>query len=93
MFGLQPPRHISALPWSCENALAEALTRRDFGEVAAMVILPSLGFFLPEVLLMPDAGPSRALLQQAQKSICDGYALIAAMSGWMPMMFMTRVRL
>jgi hypothetical protein len=31
--------------WSCENALAEALTRRDFGEVATMVILPSLGVF------------------------------------------------
>src|SRR5205807_3196710 len=25
--------------------------------------------------------------------VCDDYALIAAMSGWMPMMFMTRVRL
>ncbi len=25
--------------------------------------------------------------------VCDDYALIAAMSGWMPIMFMTRVRL
>jgi hypothetical protein len=45
MLDLKSPRHTSTLPWSCENALAEALTRRDFGEVAAMVILPSLGVF------------------------------------------------
>src|SRR6266516_7189196 len=34
MFGLQQPRHISTLPWSCENSLAEAYTRRDLGEAA-----------------------------------------------------------
>jgi hypothetical protein len=28
-----------------------------------------------------------------KKGFCDYYALIAAMSGWIPMMFMTRVRL
>jgi hypothetical protein len=37
--------YVGSGSWSCENALAEALTRRDFGEVAAMVILPSLGVF------------------------------------------------
>jgi hypothetical protein len=29
----------------------------------------------------------------ASKGVGDGYVLIAAMSGWTPMMFMTRVRL
>jgi hypothetical protein len=31
--------------WSCENALAEALTRRDFGEVAMLGHFTGFGGF------------------------------------------------
>src|SRR5690242_17290803 len=73
--------------WSCENALAEALTPRHFG---AVVILPSLLSGSA-----PDAGfkPFWAALRQVRAHICDDYALIAARSGGIPMIFMTRVRL
>jgi hypothetical protein len=41
-----------------------------------------------------DSGQSWAGLGNSRRAhACDDYAFIAAMSGWTPMMFMTRVRL
>jgi len=40
-----PPCNDRIGSWSCENILAEALRRRDSGEVAVLVILPSLAVF------------------------------------------------
>lgn len=37
--------------------------------------------------------PSWAALRQDKGTFCDGYALIAAISGPVPRIFMTRVRL
>ena len=73
--------------WLCENALAEALTTRDFGEVAVF------GAF--SVWNAPDADSSRLerLCDRIRAHVCDDYARIAASSGWTPMMFMMRVRL
>ena len=37
--------HVRFGPWSCQNALAEALTADDLGEVGGAVILASLTGF------------------------------------------------
>ena len=50
------------------------------------------GFFGQEVLLKQIAAVLGGLCNTDGRPVCD-YALIAAMSGWTPMMFMTRVRL
>jgi hypothetical protein len=47
------------------------------------------GSFGLEVLLKPIP----AVLGGSRTRVCDDYALITAMSGWTPKMFMTRVRL
>src|ERR1700730_16760210 len=47
------PSIVSSGSWSCENTLGGALTRRDFGEVAAFGHFAEFGrLFLPEALLM-----------------------------------------
>src|SRR5262249_12739635 len=74
----------------CENPLTEALTHRDFGEVAMLRRFCPL--FLLEVLLMRNPAILGALRQETAH-VCDDYAVIAARSGWTPMMFMRRVRL
>jgi hypothetical protein len=40
-----------------------------------------------------DSGRLGRLCNGRRTPICDDYALITAMSGWTPKMFMTRVRL
>jgi hypothetical protein len=55
------------------------------------VILRNLTAFLSEVLLMRILAVSAAL-RQDRTDVWDDYVLIAAKSGWPPMMFMTRVR-
>ena len=75
-------------PWSCENALSVALTRGDDGRGDHVWWV-----FCLEVLL------KRVTAVLGGSAMADGcvaagdYALIAARSGWTPMMFMTRVRL
>ena len=80
-------------PWSCKNALAEALTCRDLGEVAVHGHFPDVAAFPTAGAADADfSGPGR-LSNSGQPHVGGDYALIAAMSGWTPMMFMTRVRL
>src|SRR2546430_5268676 len=50
--------------WSCENALAEALTRRDFGEVAMLGHFAGLGAFLSWKCSCCGFQPSWAALRQ-----------------------------
>jgi hypothetical protein len=85
--------NVSCGSWSCENALAEALTPRDFGEVAMFGHLAKFRGF--SVWKAPDAVFNRLgwLCDRIRAHVCDDYALIAARTGWTPMMFMTRVRL
>jgi hypothetical protein len=45
------------------------------------------------VLLMQDCSHPGRFYIGRRPHVGGGYALIAAMSGWTPMMFMTRVRL
>jgi hypothetical protein len=49
LFDARAPRSTDANvrfgSWSCENALAEALTRRDFGEVAMLRHFAGFGGF------------------------------------------------
>jgi hypothetical protein len=45
------------------------------------------------VLLMRDCSRPGRFYIGRRRHVGGGYALIAAMSGWTPMMFMTRVRL
>ena len=57
------------------------------------VILPSLALFLSGSAsdgIAADLGSSN---KAEGRRLAANYALIAAMSGWTPMMFMTRVRL
>jgi hypothetical protein len=61
------------------------------GEVACSVNFLALAAFWPGSA--PLRACSRLALRQGKSSFRDGYARIAAMSGWTPMMFMTRVRL
>jgi hypothetical protein len=79
--------------WSYENALADALTLRSVGDLAEMVILLSLAAFPVWIAPDQDSSDLRWVLRQQSVHACNGYAFIATMSGWMPMMFMTRVRL
>ena len=63
--------------WSCKNALAAALTSRDSAGSAS-----DQDFSHPE-----------RFCKGRRTGVGGGYALIAAISGLVPMMFMTRVRL
>jgi hypothetical protein len=56
------------------------------------MFLPSLATFRPEACLI-ESSAVLAACNSRRIHICADYALIAASSGWMPMMFMTRVRL
>ncbi len=51
------------------------------------------GSFGLEVLLKPLPAVLGGSATGRRTPVRDDYALIAAMSGWTPMMFMTRVRL
>jgi hypothetical protein len=76
----------------CKNVLAAALTPRDFGRVAVPGHFSGfVGSFRLEVLLMRI--PAVRFCNSRRRHVCDDYALIAARSGWVPMMFITRVRL
>jgi hypothetical protein len=58
-----------------------------------LVILPSLvGFLSGSASEAGSIGPER-FGNGRRPHVGGDYALIAAMSGWTPMMFMTRVRL
>ena len=56
------------------------------------MIFPSLRFFVLESLLI-GIPAVLGCFATADGHISDDYALITARSGWMPMIFMTRVRL
>src|SRR2546428_8560849 len=80
--------------WPCEKALAEAMDAsrsRRSGDARS--------FFRVWRLFRsgsaPEADSSRLgrFCNSRRTHVCDDYALITAMSGWTPKMFMTRVRL
>src|ERR1700716_4174396 len=79
--------------WLCENALTEALRRRDFGEVAMHGHFSKISGFLSGRAPDADSGHLGRLCNWRRKHVFDDYALIPARSGWTSMMFMTRVRL
>ena len=58
-----------------------------------VVIFTSLAVF--QTIGAADAASGRRVrfCISMRTAVCDNYALIAAMSGWEPMMFITRVRL
>jgi hypothetical protein len=70
--------------WPCRNGLMEAQPRRNFDEVAIG------GHFLGSFNSKSTSEAYSRLLGRLRNGC---YALIDAISGWMPMMFMTRVRL
>ena len=80
--------------WSCEKAQAEALTAsrlRWGGRVwSAGGVWRLLGL---EALLVRFSGRLGRLGDRMRAYVCDDYVLIAARSGWTPIMLMTRVRL
>ena len=79
--------------WSCKNALAEALTCRDLGKVAMHGHFPDVAAFPTVGAADADSSRPGRLSNSGQPHVGGDYALIAAMSGWTPMMFLTRVRL
>src|SRR3979411_347452 len=79
--------------WLCENALTEALRRRDFGKVAMHGHFAKISVFLSGRAPDADSGHLGRLCNWRRKHVFDDYALIRARSGWTSMMFMTRVRL
>jgi hypothetical protein len=71
--------------------MAEALMRRDLGEVAMRGHFSGFGgSFGLEAFPDADSSRFRRFCNSRSTPICDDYALITAMSGWTPMMFMTR---
>src|SRR5262245_44891738 len=84
--------NVSFGSWLCQNALAEALRRGDFEEVAAFDHFAVFGGFSFLKRSVASAELPWARLQGTNDVSVD-YALIAARSGWTPMMFITRVRL
>jgi hypothetical protein len=78
--------------WSCKNAVAEALTRWDFGDVAVHGHFRNLTVFRTGSAADKDSSHLGWFCNDRLLR-AGGYALIAAMSGLVPMMFMTRVRL
>ena len=90
----EPLADVRVGSWLCKNVLASALTPRDFGRVAVPGHFSGfVGSFRLEVF--PDANSGRLVrfCNSRRTHVCDDYALIAASSGWVPKMFMTRVRL
>jgi hypothetical protein len=85
--------HIRNGSWSCENAPAEAFTLRDLGDVAGCGYFGEFGGFPTVGAGCEDSSCLGRLRNSRWTHVWDDYALIAAMSGWAPMMFMTRVRL
>ena len=76
----------------CKNALAEALTSAPPGSVAECNILPEFcSLFVLESPLIGMPAILCGFCNSRRTHIGGDYALIAAISGWMPMMFMTRV--
>ena len=74
--------------------MAEALKCRDLGDVAMRGhFFRGRRLFRLEALLMQIPAVLGQFFNSRQPHIGGDYALIAAMSGWTPMMFMTRVRL
>jgi hypothetical protein len=78
--------------WSCKNAVAEALTPWGFGDVAVHGHFRNLTVFRTESAADKDSSHLGWFCNDRLLR-AGGYALIAAMSGLVPMMFMTRVRL
>jgi hypothetical protein len=84
--------HVGFGSWLCKNALAIALTLGNVGDIAARGHFRRLVVFLLEALLMRTPtvlGNSATADGRMWRRLC----LIAAISGLVPMMFMTRVRL
>ena len=80
--------------WSCKNALAIASTPRDVGGVAVRGHFSGVWrLFLSGSASDADFSRPGRFCNSGRTHVGGDYALIAAMSGWTPMMFMTRVRL
>jgi hypothetical protein len=76
----------------CENALAVALRPRDFGDVAVRGHFSAFGaVFCLEALLIGVSAVLGGVCNSRRTHVGEDYALIAAISGLVPMMFMTRV--
>ena len=76
----------------CQNALTEASTCQDLRRGALRGRFSWFARFVGLEVLLMGFRPSWEGLGR-RTHIGDDYALIAARSGWMPRMFMTRVRL
>ena len=75
--------------WLCKNPSGK---QAPPGAVAVRNVFPEFQFF--RFGIAPNRSqPSWVVRHDRRPGIGGDYALIAAMSGWMPMMFMTRVRL
>jgi hypothetical protein len=77
--------------WSCKNALAVALTPRAVGDVAVRGNSFGVWPFLSGDTSDQDFSRPGAGLQQQTHAFRRDHALTAAISGLVPMMFMTRV--
>jgi hypothetical protein len=84
---LQGRSNVFSGSWSCKNGLAVALTPRDIGDVAVRGHFRRLVDFLSD----PDFSRPGRFYNSGRMYVGGDYALIAAISGLMPMMFMTRV--
>ena len=78
--------------WSCKNAVAEALTAWDFGDVAVHDHFSDLTVIRTGSAADRDFSHLGRFCNDRLPRV-GGYALIAAMRGLVPMMFMTRERL
>jgi hypothetical protein len=85
--------HVRYWHWLCKYILAEALRPGSPGAVTMGNDFPEFCGFLFWDRLRLGLRLSWDALQQQTATYRGDYALIAAMSGWTPMMFMTRVRL
>jgi len=84
--------HFRFGSWSCKNAVAEALAPWDFGDVAVHDHIRDLTVFRTGSAADKDSSHLGRFRNDRLLRV-GGYALIAAISGLVPMMFMARVRL
>src|SRR6266699_1806523 len=79
--------------WPCENAWRKHRRAEISARWPCAVIFPDWRLFRSGSAPEADSRRLERFCNSRRTRVCDDYALITAMSGWTPKMFMTRVRL
>ena len=85
--------NVGSGSWPCENAWRKHRRAAISARWPCAVIFPDWRLFRSGSAPEADSRRLERFCNSRRTRVCDDYALITAMSGWTPKMFMTRVRL